>query len=405
MKITENSNGLVDVLGFEIAGVSCDIRNKGDNRLDMALVHSKVPAVCAGVFTTNDVRAAPVELDKEHLKISQTQRAIIINSGNANACTGLKGMDDAQDMCALVADKLGVLASEVLVCSTGRIGELMPMAKIEKGISEAVANLNSTQEEGDKAARAILTSDTRKKTISIEVEHEGKAFHLSAMAKGAGMIEPNMATMLAFIATDADISKDLLKKTLSRAVEMTFNCISVDGDMSTNDTVLVMANAMSGVKICECDAQLVDKFAKALEKICAHLAKLIVGDGERITKVVQININNAASQEQAKKVAKSIANSLLVKSSWYGSDPNWGRLADAAGYARTGIDFDKMDIYYNDVVAIQAGSVFADNKPQWKEVVANKEFTININLNLGEESWTVLSTDLSEAYVDFNKAE
>ncbi len=405
MDIKENSNALVDVLGFNVAGVACDIRNKGDDRLDMALVYSKLPATCAGVFTTNDVRAAPVELDIKHLKESEKHCAIIINSGNANACTGEKGMQDAEKMCALVADNLGICKSEVLVCSTGRIGELMPMDKIEKGINEAVNVMNGAQDEGDRAARAILTSDTRKKTISIKVEHNGKEFHLAAMAKGAGMIEPNMATMLAFIATDVDISKELLKKILSKAVEMTFNCISVDGDMSTNDTVLVIANGASGVNVCECDAELVDKFAKALEKICAHLAKLIVGDGERITKVVQININKAASQEQAKKVAKAIANSLLVKSSWYGGDPNWGRLADAAGYARTGIDFYKMDIFYNDVVAIEAGSVVAENKPKWKEVVANKEFTININLNLGEEAWTVLSTDLSEAYVDFNKAE
>ena len=404
LTVKEDSAGIVDVLGFKVAGVSSDIRNKNDGRLDTAIIKSDVLATAAGTFTTNDVKAAPVYVDIEHLWKSPKIGAVIANSGNANACTGQRGMDDARKMCALVANEFGLLENEVLVSSTGRIGEFMPMEKIEKGIKEAVLKISDSQENGIAAASAILTSDTRKKTISVTVNCGDKEFHMGAMAKGAGMIEPNMATMLAYIACDAEISQKLLKECLSKSVEMSFNCISVDGDMSTNDTVLVLCNGQSHVKIDD-NADLLEAFKEALQTVCSYLASHIVADGEKITKVVQVNISGAKSEEQARKIAKSIANSMLVKSAWYGGDPNWGRLVDAAGYAKTGIDFQKMDLAYNNVPVIAKGEVLANNKPLWKKEVAEKSFAVNMNLNLGEFSWTVLTTDLSEAYVDFNKGE
>jgi len=403
--VSEDSHGLCDVKGFQLAGVSCDIRNKNNDRLDLALIKSCVPATAAGVFTTNDVKAAPVLVDVEHLWKSPTISAVVANSGNANACTGERGLKDSREMCSLVAKKLKTKESEILVCSTGRIGEFMPMEKISKGINKAFEVLSDSKEQSVNASEAILTSDTRKKTISVKVKCGKQEFNIAGMAKGAGMIEPNMATMLCFIASDVKISQQLLKSCLAKSVGMTFNCITVDGDMSTNDTVLVLCNGESGVEITEQNKSLFEAFSKALEKVCAYLARHIVADGERITKVVQVNILSARDEAQAEKVAKAIANSLLVKSSWYGSDPNWGRLADAAGYARTGIVFEKMDLNYDGIEVLNQGSVVEKNKELWKKAVAKKEFVININLNLGKASWTVLTTDLSEGYVDFNKGE
>lgn len=406
IETVEDVTGITLVQGFKAAGAACHIRNNGDlNRLDVALIASDVPASAAGVFTTNDVKAAPVYTDIAHLSSGVKIKAIVANSGNANACTGTQGMKDAEDTCAYVAQKFGVDPNQVLVCSTGRIGEMMPMQKLESGIDKAFESLSTSEGASKDAANAILTSDTRSKTVISKVECKGKKFAVAGMAKGAGMIEPNMATMLAFTVSDVSISPELLKKILQKVASKTFNRISVDGDMSTNDTVLCLCNGLSGVVIDESDTDMLEAFEEAVRAVCMSLARKIVSDGEKITHVVELKVKGARTPEQAEKICRAIGNSLLVKSSWYGGDPNWGRLTDSAGYARTGIDFEKIDLDYNGTPVIIKGQPQSSNKELWRKIVANKTFTINMNLNLGDCEDFLLTTDLTEAYVEFNKGE
>ena len=406
LEVVEDAAGLGLVKGFKCAGVGCDIRNKNDlSRLDTALIVSDVPATAAGVFTTNDVKAAPVLTDIAHLEASSKVKAIVANSGNANACTGTRGMVDAEKTCKIVADIYGVKPEQVLVCSTGRIGEFMPMEKLASGIAEAAGKISSDDESSVAASRAIMTSDTRPKTVLVKGELRGQKFSVAGMAKGAGMIEPNMATMLAFLASDVSISQALLKETLRAAANKTFNRITVDGDMSTNDTVLCLCNGTGGVEISESDADAIEAFRAAVVEASRVLARKIVGDGEKITKVVEVKVKGARDSAQAEKICRAIGNSLLVKSSWFGCDPNWGRLTDAAGYARTGIITDKIDLYYDAVEVLKGGQPIDANKPLWKEIVAKKTFSITMNLNLGTAEESILAADLTEGYVNFNKGE
>lgn len=416
IQFIDNSDGIAEVPGFSVAGTACDIRNKCDaKRLDLALIFSQSPCTAAGTFTTNDVKAAPVYTSQAHLRAHATGgspvHGIIANSGNANACTGERGMRDARRMCEFVAEMLARRPEEFFVCSTGRIGVNLPMEKIENGIREAVRRLKPDREESVRAADAILTSDTCRKTCTAKFSLGGalgvggKTVTISGMAKGAGMIEPNMATMFGLIATDAKISQELLQKCLWRAVGQSFNCVSVDGDMSTNDTVLVLANGASGAEISEENPESLELFREALEKVCFALAKKIVGDGEKISRVVTLHVYGARTDAEANKIARSIGNSLLVKASWCGGDPNWGRLLCSAGYAKCGIDQTKIDLYYDDVPVFLKGELQAGNEPRWREVVRRKEFSIHMHLNLGTHDYRLISTDLTEAYVDFNKGE
>ncbi|MBC2596440.1 bifunctional glutamate N-acetyltransferase/amino-acid acetyltransferase ArgJ [Ruficoccus amylovorans] len=403
--LTDDSPGLGDVPGFQLAGVHCDVRGTGNKRLDLALIFSEQPAVAAGVFTTNDVKAAPVRHCQAILAGRDDFRAIVANSGNANACTGAQGMADCEEMAAEAARGLGISADQVFVCSTGRIGRSLPMDKIRSGIAEAAAGLSSDSGHSLNAAWAILTSDTKPKTVTAKFEVGGQTVTVSGMAKGAGMIEPNMATMLAFVGTDAEISRAGLQAALAAAVRSSFNSITVDGDMSTNDTVLVLANGQSGVSVEDTGSEAGEAFREALGQVCRKLAEKIVGDGERITKVVMVNVSGAPDNTAAEKVARAVGNSLLVKTSWFGNDPNWGRLLDAAGYARVGLVEERLDMHYDDIPVILAGTPQHDNLPQWKQAVSKKHFSISINLNIGQGAYSLLSTDLSEGYVDFNKSE
>lgn len=406
IEVLEDVSGLGKVKGFKVAGVGCDIRNKNDlSRLDTALVVSDTLATASGVFTTNDVKAAPVITDMRHLEASSKVKAIIANSGNANACTGDRGMRDAEDTCKFVGELVGAKPEQVLVCSTGRIGEFMPMEKLRGGIKSAFEKLSNSDESSAAAASAIMTSDTRPKTVLVNVEFNGKKFSVAGMAKGAGMIEPNMATMLAFLVSDAAVSQALLKEALRSAANKTFNRMTVDGDMSTNDTVLCLCNGASGVEISETDADAIEAFRAAITAASRVLARKIVGDGEKITKVVEVKVVGARDEAQAEKICRSIGNSLLVKSSWFGCDPNWGRLTDAAGYARTGIVLDKIDLFYDNVEVLRKGQPVDENKPLWKKIVANKTFTVLMNLNLGNAEESILAADLTEGYVNFNKGE
>ncbi len=399
---TPNTAGVTDPKGFFANGVSADIRRKGNDRLDTGIVFSKTPCNAAGVFTKNRVKAAPVLQCEAVLAAGEPIHGIVANSGNANACTGAQGKVDAKTMADQAAAACGVSGTGFLVCSTGRIGDLMPMDRILPAIEKSGKGIVSGDVDGESFSNCILTSDTRKKTCTATFEVDGKTVTLAGSAKGAGMIQPNMATMLAFITTDISAESSVLKQLLSEVVKHTFNAITVDGDMSTNDTVLVLANGESGVALSD---DTIATFKEALFLICDNLADKIVADGERITKVVELLISGADTEEGAESIARSIGNSLLVKTSWFGNDPNWGRLMDALGYADSEFDPDKIDISYGDVVALVSGTPIPENKPKWKEVVSARRFTIHINMHAGDATYRLRASDLTEGYVDFNKSE
>jgi len=400
--VTPDTAGITDVPGFEAAGVPCDLRQKNDlKRLDLALIYSLRPCTAAGTFTKNAVKAAPVLLCTTNLAEGGPFHGIIANSG-----TGADGLRDAQATAVRAASSLNQKPASFFVCSTGRIGQPMPMDRLIKGLERAVTEKGRTPAHGQKAADAILTSDTKPKTVTVSFTYDGKKHTVAGFAKGAGMIQPNMATMLAFLATDFSVPRSFLQKTLSEAVAGTFNCITVDGDMSTNDTVLMLANGHSGVSVGDkSPRELRVLFAEAVWKACEVLADKIVSDGEKITKVIEVKVTGAASAEDAEKAARAIGNSLLVKSSWFGEDPNWGRLADAAGYSGAKLIENKLDILYNDTPAMTAGKPHPEFKPKWKEIVKNRRFTVQLNLHLGKASFRLLATDLTEGYVNYNKSE
>ena len=409
-QISEDGAGCVEITGFSASGVHCDIRDKQDGRLDLSLVVSECPCTVAGVFTRNKMAAAPVRLGREMLASGDYFKGFVANSGNANACTGSAGMQDALTMRKLVAEKLECLPEEIFVSSTGRIGEKLPMDRIEKGIDLATNSLSDDKHSGMNSADAILTSDTCRKVCSAKVETDLGEIHIAGMAKGAGMIEPNMATMLAYICTDVALGKGEADSLLRECVGSSFNAITVDGDESTNDTVLLFANGSSGVYI-EPDTQEWDSFKAALSAVCESLARKIVGDGEKITKVVEVCIEEAATNDEAKLAARAIGNSLLVKSSWYGNDPNWGRLMDALGYSGAEMSEETIQLWYcegkdHDPVPVFAkGEVFDGNKNLWKAIVAKRQFKIIVNLGVGTGLAHLWSTDLTEEYVNFNKSE
>ena len=405
VQLIDSPKGISDCPGFKTSGVGCDIRENGDlSRLDLALIMSEQPCDAAGVFTLNDVCAAPVHHCKEVLAQSNAKvSGFVVNSGNANAATATQGRLDAAEMSKLAQHETG---SDLpfLVCSTGRIGRTLPMDKIKSGITAASKILGVDPISSANAADAILTSDTERKVATAQFQYQNKTVTVAGIAKGAGMIEPNMATMLAFLTTDLNAPSSTLKNTLTQACDKTFNRISIDGDMSTNDTVLLLANGDSGISTKDAP-DLLRAFSDAVLLVCDSLAEKIVGDGEKVTKLVELVVEGCKSQNDAEKVARCVGNSLLVKTSWYGSDPNWGRLADAAGYARVGLKEECFDIHYDDVPALICGIPQDTNLEQWKKIAAKKRFRITLNLNQGKEQFRLLASDLSEAYVAFNKSE
>lgn len=405
--LTEHTSGISSVPGFQVSALAADIRENGKEQLDMALIRNLGPSFsAAAVFTQNDIKAAPVVQGAGALQKSSGQcRAILVNSGNANACTGPEGAQDNQRLVQAVAQALNLESEHVLISSTGRIGRRLPIDRMEAAVPKLAKNLSDDPESGKQASQAILTSDTRPKTVTVTTEIAGRTITLAGIAKGAGMIQPDMATMLAYIVTDAQVDPALAAELLREVTRQTFNAITVDGDMSTNDTVVLMANGHSGVEIQKDDPPSLLQFREALFAACWKLASAIVGDGEKISRVVTLEVSGARSSGDAEKVARSIGNSLLVKSSWYGGDPNWGRILDAAGYARVGIQEALLDLHYNQTPVFLQGVEQARHKPDWYAVVAEKYFTIRLNLNLGEASFKMLASDLTEAYVDFNKSE
>ena len=387
--------------GFKAAGVTAGFKRSGAP--DFALLYSEVPANAAGVFTTCRFAAAPVRYCKEILAKGGKLQAVSVNSGIANACTGKPGLEASRKTAALAAAKLGISPDSVAVASTGRIGVQMDMALIEKALDLAVPQLSS--DGGNDAARAIMTTDTVPKAVAAKLEINGKTVTIGAMTKGAGMINPGMAglhaTMLCFITTDADIDKDVLAGMLEENAQNSFNRITVDGDMSTNDTVLIFANGVSGVKIAAGTQDEAD-FKAALLEVMKNLAHRMVKDGEGSTKLVTIEVVNARSVEDAKKAAESVANSLLCKTAWFGNDPNWGRIAAALGYSGAVFDPDKCDISIDGVPVMTQGGDAGTPESVAAEVVKKDEFTIRCDFNDGDSSYWVWSSDVSYEYVKIN---
>ncbi|MEM3030661.1 MAG: bifunctional glutamate N-acetyltransferase/amino-acid acetyltransferase ArgJ [Candidatus Micrarchaeia archaeon] len=383
------------VRGFGAAGVHCGIKYR--NR-DLALIFSDSPARAAGVFTTNKVTGAHIKVDKEKLRKGMAQ-AILINSGNANACNGKQGIADARKMCALVASELGISERLVLCASTGIIGKRLPMAKIREGIRRLVKRPANRWEH---AARAIMTTDTRMKAAYREVAVGGRAVRIGAICKGAGMICPNMATMVCIIATDALIKGSLLRKALAAAVGQSFNRISVDGDMSTNDTVIILANGRAGNREISSVGGDYREFEKTLTSLCQELARMIVHDGEGASKFIEVRVNGAANEEEAQRIAKAIANSNLVKTAVFGEDANWGRIAAAAGRSGARVS-ERMDITMNGVKVVRNG-VSTGREDAARERLEEEGVVIEVDAKAGKAKGFVWTCDLTYDYITENAA-
>jgi glutamate N-acetyltransferase/amino-acid N-acetyltransferase len=410
--------------GFKAAAVFCDIKRigtgkgseKGEKR-DLALIVSDVPAAVAGMFTTNQVCAAPVKISAKHAA-GKRARAIVVNSGNANACTGARGMADAKLMTEIAARNLGISVKEVLVCSTGRIGVPMPMGNVRRGIVQAARMLSRGLAPARETAEAIMTSDTRRKEIAVEFEMGGARVRLGGICKGAGMIQPGMsrsgkrpaaglhATMLGFLTTDAAIEPSVLKEALESAVAQSFNRITVDGDMSTNDTVLILANGLAGNSPIGRGREI---FQSALNYITLELAKMIVRDGEGVTRFVTLHVHGARTSGDAEAAARAVANSALVKTSWFGGDPNWGRVLCAIGYSPAAVDETKVDVGYSApgkraiTFALRRGQPTTTKLQALAKIVGEPEFDLHIFLHAGPHGCVLYASDLTEEYVEFNK--
>lgn len=394
--------GVCAPLGFLGSAVECGIKDPAKKRLDLALIYSEHPTVGAAVYTQNEVRAAPVRLSSSYLK-STEPRAIIANSGNANACTGPQGMLDARQMASLASRALGIKQREIQVCSTGIIGVPMPMERIEPHFEALVGGLSAHGCET--VARAIMTSDTEPKSVAVQTKIGGTKVRIGAVAKGAGMINPHMATMLCFVTTDAAVSKAEIEAATKEAVEHSFNRISVDGDMSTNDTVIVLANGQAGNRKIMRGGEGSAEFREALGQVMLHLAKRIVSDGERVTKLVEVHVRGAASAIDAERVARAVGNSKLVKCSWNGNDPNWGRVIHAVGYSGARVKEEMVDIHFGGVLAAQNGLAAKTDLEKLTAAVSEPEFAVCINLNIGKGEYRLYTSDLSPEYVDFNRQE
>ena len=392
--------GVTSAQGFQAAGVASGIKPRGEK--DLALIISDVPAEAAATFTTNLVKAAPVKVSMRHINNGKI-RGVVVNSGCANACTGVAGISDAKKMVEHIARETRSLPREWLVCSTGRIGTRLPAVKIQKGIAKAVLKLN--HENGMEAAKAIMTTDTRRKEFAMRFKVDGRKVTIGGMAKGAGMIHPNMATMLCFITTDAHIDKVTLQACVEDAVENSFNRISVDGDTSTNDTVIVLANGVSETNLLKSFHPKFPLFKKTLTHVMRKLARMVVEDGEGITRVVDVVVKGAVTNQDARLAALAIAKSELIKTSWTGGDPNWGRIMTALGYSGARVREEMVEIFYDGLLAVANGQASKTPVAKLRKLVRRAKFTITIHLHAGAGEYSILTTDLTEEYVRINKGE
>ena len=390
--------------GFYAASTAAGIKYK--DRSDMAMIYSKEPCVCAGTFTTNIVKAAPVKWDMRIVEESPFVQAVVVNAGIANACTGEEGLAHCWETAQTVSKIMGIPEEAVLVASTGVIGMQVPIDKICAGVGQMVPKLSDGKEAGTKAARAIMTTDTVPKHIAVSFKIDGRTVTIGGMCKGSGMIHPNMCTMLSFLTTDAAISKELLTEALKESVQETYNMVSVDGDTSTNDTVLLMANGMAGNPVIDKKDESYEKFIQALDTVNTYLCKRIAGDGEGATALLEVKIIGAATKSDAVKLAKSVVTSNLVKTAIYGHDANWGRILCAMGYA--GVDFDpeQVDLYFESangkIKIIEDGVSTGYSEEEATQILTSDAVTAIADVKMGKASATAWGCDLTYDYVKIN---
>lgn len=392
----KTTGGVTAARGFRASGVRCEIKQKGP---DMAAIYSEAECSVAAVFTTNAFKAASVVVNQRKLPAGKA-RAVIVNSGNANACTGEKGLADVHTICKLAAGLLSMPEEQVFNASTGIIGVPLPMNKIESGVRDAIASLSA--DGGEAASLAIMTTDTVPKTSAYTFDIGGKSVTVGGMCKGAGMICPNMATMLCFITTDANISPALLQESLTSNVDRSFNSLTVDGDMSTNDSLILLANGASGCDEITEGTAAYEAFDKALGAVCLDLATACARDGEGATKFVEVRVINAETYADAKSAAMTISNSPLVKTAIFGEDPNWGRVLCAAGRSEAKIVPEKTTLYFGDVKIVEKGEPLKLDPEAARKPMLEKDLVITVDLGLGSESATAFTCDFSYDYVKIN---
>ncbi len=402
MKIIDG--GVTAAKGFQAASTAAGIKYK--NRQDMALIYSETPCVSAGTFTTNIVKAAPVKWDKSQVTSGSKAQAVVINAGIANACTGAEGMEYCVQTAQVAGEALNVEKDSVLVASTGVIGMQLPMDRIAAGIKAMAPELSHSREAADMAAKAIMTTDTKKKEAAVEMILGGKTVTIGGMCKGSGMIHPNMCTMLSFVTTDAAISKELLQEALSQDINDTYNMISVDGDTSTNDTVLLLANGQAGNPEITEKNEDYREFCRALNYVNETLAKKMAGDGEGCTALFEVKVTGAESKEQAVTLAKSIITSSLTKAAIFGHDANWGRILCAMGYSGAQFDPEQVDLYFESAAGklkiIENGVALPYSEEKAGEILSQPEVTATADIKMGTESATAWGCDLTFDYVKIN---
>ncbi len=389
--------GITAPNGFRAGTAECGIKHAG--RPDLALIVSDVNAACAGMFTSNRIKGAPVLVSRRNVQ-NGTARAIVANSGNANTCNGEDGLSGAIAMTVETAKLLKCEPDDVLVASTGVIGRPFPIEKVVAGLPDAVKALSP--DGGGMAARAIMTTDTVRKETSVEIEIGDVPVRIGAIAKGSGMIRPDMATMFCFITTDADIEPPALRRALRHAVASSFNRITVDGDMSTNDTVLVLANGRAGNPIIRGRSKVFDVFTDGLTEVCSRMAKMLVLDGEGATKFIEIRVSGASSVEDAERVGFAIANSPLVKTAFFGNDPNWGRIICAAGYSGIPVDESLITITINGELLFDTGRAMPIDEKKMREKLSPREVTVEVGLGMGHAEAVIYTTDMSHDYIKIN---
>jgi glutamate N-acetyltransferase/amino-acid N-acetyltransferase len=376
--------------GFFAGATSAGISKKAGDKPDLGVLFSEAPCVAAGAFTTNRIKAAPVVLSQQRLKQGRAL-AVVVNSGCANACTAERGLKDAAKMAKLTAEGIGISPEDVLVASTGVIGVPLPMKRITNAIDQVILSRDG----GHELARAMMTTDTFAKETAVKVRVGGNKFTIGGVAKGSGMIHPNLATLLCFLTTDTAVEKDFARAALKKAVDISFNMISIDGDTSPNDMVVLMANGMAG-------SAPIEAFEQGLERACVYLAKCIAGDGEGASKIIEVTVSGAPSLAEARSAARVVVSSSLVKAAVHGADPNWGRVMAALGRSGVAVEEAKTDLYIGNIPVVKSGRPLPFSKRDIIKLLKGKEVSIGLNLNLGSSNATAWGCDLSEEYVTIN---
>jgi len=392
-----DSGSVTSPRGFHAGATYAGIKKKAEDALDLGILFSEVPSVAAALFTTNQVKAAPILWCQQQIK-SGRATAVVANSGCANACTGEQGLADVRETAELVAKGMGVSSQDILVASTGVIGQPLPMTLLRTGIEQIILSADG----GHELARAIMTTDIVPKETAITVKVDESQFTIGGVTKGSGMIHPNLATMLCFLTTDAAVDIDFLNLALKRAVDISFNLVSVDGDTSTNDIVLIMANGLAGNEPISPDSQLAEAFQQALDRVCIYLAKCIARDGEGASRLIEVTVNGASSVNEAKLAARTVVSSSLVKTAVHGSDPNWGRILAAVGRSGVAVIESKIDLYIGQVCLVKAGKPLPFDRQNLVQILSGSEVSVSLNLNLGNGTATAWGCDLSEKYVTIN---